>query len=78
MTLHIIPDWHDYSMILPEFNDSIHQAQLFLSQNQQVELILVDFLPNLRGILAEKILKLYRHGPYMIFCSKYDCRRSNL
>lgn len=54
MTLHIIPDWHDYSMILPEFNDSIHQAQLFLSQNQQVELILVDFLPNLRGILAEK------------------------
>ncbi|ADG40144.1 MULTISPECIES: accessory Sec system protein Asp1 [Leuconostoc] len=54
MNLHIMPDWHAYSMTLPEFNDAVHQAQLFLSKGQQVELILVDYLPQLREILSQK------------------------
>ncbi|CAM3207498.1 accessory Sec system protein Asp1 [Leuconostoc rapi] len=54
MNLHIMPDWHAYSMTLPEFNDTVHQTQLFLSQSQQVELILVDYLPQLREILSQK------------------------
>ena len=43
VTIHIIPDWQDYARRLPEFNDSVHQAQLFLSQGQAVELIVIDF-----------------------------------
>lgn len=54
MTLHIIPDWHAYSIKLPEFNNTIHQTQLFLSQGQKVVLIIVDYLPNLRQILSQK------------------------
>lgn len=54
MNLHIIPDWHAHSLTLPEFNDSVHQTQLFLSQAQTVELILVDYLPKLRQILSDK------------------------
>lgn len=54
MNLHIMPDWHAYSMALPEFNDTVHQTQLFLAQSQKVELILVDYLPQLRGILSQK------------------------
>ena len=51
MTLHIIPDWHAYQRRLPEFNDTVHQVQLFLSQGQAVALVVVDYLPNLRQIL---------------------------
>ncbi|WP_294976847.1 accessory Sec system protein Asp1 [uncultured Leuconostoc sp.] len=57
MNLHIIPDWHAYSLTLPEFNDSVHQTQLFLSQGQAVELILVDYLPKLRQILSDKAIE---------------------
>ena len=56
MTIHIIPDWQDYARRLPEFNDSVHQAQLFLSQGQAVELIVIDFLPHLNQILLHTAL----------------------
>ena len=56
MTIHIIPDWQDYATRLPEFNDSVHQAQLFLSQGQAVELIVIDFLTHLNQILLHTAL----------------------
>lgn len=54
MTLHIIPDWQASADTIPEFNDTIHQTQLFLSQGQEVALILVDYLPRLRQLLSRK------------------------
>ncbi|MEX0381643.1 accessory Sec system protein Asp1 [Leuconostoc sp. MS02] len=57
MNLHIMPDWHAYTMTLPDFNDSVQQTQLFLSQGQAVELILVDYLPKLRQILSDKAIE---------------------
>lgn len=56
MTIHIIPEWYDYAMRLPAFNDSVHQAQLFLSQGQAVALHVIDFLPNLNQIIRENDL----------------------
>ncbi|MDC2806334.1 accessory Sec system protein Asp1 [Leuconostoc suionicum] len=54
MRIHIMPNWSELGVEIPQFNDSIHQAQLFLEQGQEVAFILCDYLPKLRGILSNK------------------------
>ncbi|QEA59839.1 accessory Sec system protein Asp1 [Leuconostoc koreense] len=49
-----MPDWSELGAEIPQFNDSIHQAQLFLEQGQKVTFILCNYLPKLRGILSNK------------------------
>lgn len=56
MTIHIIPEWHDNAMRVPEFDDSLHQTQLFLSQGQDVILTIIDFLPNLNQVMLKNNL----------------------
>lgn len=58
MKIHIIPDWHQANAVVPQFNDSRHQAQLFLSQGQTVELVVLDYLPQLRLLLTNAQLEL--------------------
>lgn len=53
MTIHIIPEWHDNAIRVPEFDDSLHQTQLFLSQGQDVILTIIDFLPNLNQVMLK-------------------------
>jgi len=57
LKIHIIPDWHHANAVVPQFNDSRYQAQLFLSQGQTVELVVLDFLPQLRLLLADAQLE---------------------
>ncbi|TYC46157.1 accessory Sec system protein Asp1 [Leuconostoc litchii] len=49
-----MPDWSTDGEEIPQFNDSIHQAQLFLEEEQEVTFVLCNYEPRLRSILSCK------------------------
>jgi accessory secretory protein Asp1 len=52
--IHLVPDWHASTTTMPQYNDTVHQARLFLGQGESVNLILLDFLPRLRTMMHVK------------------------